>query len=265
LDGVHFSYNGTAILQDIRLTIKQNEFVCFLGPSGCGKTTLLRLMAGLGHPLQGKIIWNGKGVTAPSLERGVVFQDYSLFSWMTLRDNIALAIGKACPEKKKADRQVLAAEFLEMVGLGASVKKYPFELSGGMRQRGAIARALAVGSPALLMDEPFGALDPLNRAKLQDLLLEIWTGATPSRNVVFITHDVDEALLLADRVVILGAAPGRVIEELTIPFERPRVRAKLLASAEFQALQEKIAECYHTDMLRQIDASASRYIEGEGI
>ncbi len=262
---MRFAYNGTPVLQDITLTIAEGEFVSLLGPSGCGKTTLLRLLAGLETAAGGTIAWKGLPVTGPSLDRGVVFQDYSLFPWMSLERNITLALAKAYPEMDHDWRRNLAHEFLDLVGLRDAATKHPFELSGGMRQRGAIARTLAVGSPVLLMDEPFGALDPVNRARLQDLLLDVWSNATPRKTVVFVTHDVEEALYLADRVVMLGATPGRIIDELRVAFPRPRARRELVASPAFQALQDRIAERFRQDVLQRIEADSLVAGNAEGI
>lgn len=166
IDNVSFAYEGQPTLADITLTLPVGEFVSLLGPSGCGKSTLLKLLAGLLSPAQGQLSWQGRKIDGPALERGVVFQDYSLFPWMTLEENLSLALAKAHPETERKWRRQLTAEYLELVGLADASGKYPFELSGGMQQRGAIARALAVGSPVLLMDEPFGALDPINRTRL---------------------------------------------------------------------------------------------------
>jgi len=195
----------------------------------------------------------------------VVFQDYSLFPWMSLGDNIALALAKSHPEMEKKWRLNLAGEYLEMVGLAAAARKYPAELSGGMQQRGAIARTLALGSPVLLMDEPFGALDPVNRARLQDLVLDVWSNADPRRTVVFVTHDIEEAIYLADRIVILGSSPGRIIQELRVPFARPRVRQTLTRLPEFQALREQIAERFRLDTLERIAAESVVGGDAEGI
>jgi NitT/TauT family transport system ATP-binding protein len=260
-----FAYDGAPILQDINLTVREGEFVCLLGPSGCGKTTLLRLLAGLATPSSGTLSWNGAPITGPSLERGVVFQDYSLFPWMSLLRNITVALAKAYPRKDKAWYRDLALNYLDLVGLSDAARKHPFELSGGMRQRGAIARTLALGSPVLLMDEPFGALDPVNRANLQDQLLEIWRGAAPRKTVVFVTHDIDEAVHLADRVVMLGATPGRVIHEQAIPFPRPRVRRDLARLPEAFALREQLAARFNQDMLQRIEAASTVTGQAEGI
>jgi NitT/TauT family transport system ATP-binding protein len=265
VESLRFAYNGTPVLLDINLAIAEGEFVCLLGPSGCGKTTLLRLLAGLETLSSGNLSWKGQPITGPSLERGVVFQDYSLFPWMSLVNNITLALAKSHPETDKKWRLNLAEEFLEMVGLADAARKHPFELSGGMQQRVAIARALALGSPVLLMDEPFGALDPVNRAKLQDLVLDVWSNANPKKTVVFVTHDIEEAIYLADRIIMLGSSPGRIIQELRVPFARPRLRRTLTSSPEFQTLQEQIAERFRQDTLQRIEAESVVSGDAEGI
>jgi NitT/TauT family transport system ATP-binding protein len=265
VESLRFAYNGTPVLLDINLAIAEGEFVCLLGPSGCGKTTLLRLLAGLETLSSGNLSWKGQTITGPSLERGVVFQDYSLFPWMSLANNITLALAKSHPETDKKWRLNLAEEFLEMVGLATAARKHPFELSGGMQQRVAIARTLALGSPVLLMDEPFGALDPVNRARLQDLVLDVWSNASPRKTVVFVTHDIEESLYLADRVVMLGSSPGRIIQELRVPFARPRLRRTLTSLPEFQALQEQIAERFRQDTLQRIEAESFVNGDAEGI
>jgi len=240
VESVSFRYAGAVILENVNLTADEGEFVTMLSASGCGKTTLLRLLAGLEPPATGCIRWNGNPVTGPSLERGIVFQEYSLFPWLRLLDNVALAMRKANPSLKKPAARQAAEAYLEKVGLSGASRKYPHELSGGMRQRGAIASTLALGSPLLLLDEPFGALDPLNRIRLQDLLLEIWAQSRPKRTVIFVTHDVEEALYLGDRVVLLGSNPGRVLGEIPVPFLRPRFREALYESAEFRDLRETV-------------------------
>lgn len=255
LEGVDFAYDDTPILKGINLAVPAGQFVTLLGASGSGKSTLLRLTAGLQGPSHGRLSWNGAPIAGPSLDRGVVFQDYALFPWMSVVDNIAIAVGKAKPGSTKTERREEARDYLRMVGLESAIGKYPFELSGGMRQRGAIARALALGSPLLLMDEPFGALDPVNRARLQDLLLEIWEAATPRKTIVFVTHDVDEALYLGDRVVILGSAPGHIIADLPVEFPRHRERRSLFDSDGFHFLRESIAEILAADTLDRLVAA----------
>jgi NitT/TauT family transport system ATP-binding protein len=186
-----------------------------------------------------------------------VFQDYALFPWMTLRINVDLALKKARPGLGRRERRALADDYLAIVGLERFATKFPHELSGGMRQRGAIARAFALGSELLLLDEPFGALDPVNRAALQDLLLEIWGAGSPRKTILLVTHDVDEALLLGSRVVVLGSAPGRVIADLEVPFGWPRGRRALFASDEYASFEERIAALYRHDVIERIDAPAS--------
>jgi NitT/TauT family transport system ATP-binding protein len=255
VENLFFSYGNQLALENINLDFAVGEFVCLLGSSGCGKTTLLRLLAGLETPEAGRILWKGNPITGPSLERGVVFQEYSLFPWLRLRDNVAIAIAKARPALAKNETLDLADEYLGMVGLLNSGHKYPHELSGGMRQRGAIARTLAIGAPVLLMDEPFGALDPANRMRLQDLLLEIWSKTASRGTVVFVTHDVDEALFLGDRVVIMGSSPGRVIGILQIDFPRPRRQENLVSNKEFLSLRAEISSHYQKDARQQLEGN----------
>ncbi|MGL5630783.1 MAG: ABC transporter ATP-binding protein [Azovibrio sp.] len=252
LDQVDFAYETTPTLEQISLEIPAGQFVTLLGSSGCGKSTLLRLISGLQSPCRGTLRWNGANITGPSLERGVVFQDYALFPWMSVVDNIAIAVGKAKPQLNKAARREEAKDYLRKVGLESAIGKHPFELSGGMRQRAAIARALALGSPLLLMDEPFGALDPVNRARLQYMLLEIWEAASPRTTIVFVTHDIDEALYLSDRVIIFGSTPGRIIADLPVTFPRHRDRRALFDSNEFHIQRESIAETLAADTLQRL-------------
>ena len=253
---VTFRHGATTILADIDFHIAEGEFVSILGPSGCGKTTLLRLLAGLELPAEGQLFWKGQSITGPSIERGVVFQDYSLFPWLTLSKNVSSAIAKSHPEMDKRWRQDLANQYIEMVGLSEAAQRYPFELSGGMQQRGAIARTLALGSPVLLMDEPFGALDPVNRARLQDLVLDVWGGVSPRRTVVFVTHDIDEALYLSTRILMLGAVPGRIIDEIEIPFSLPRTRSEVFESAQFQDLRARISARFRQDFINQYESAS---------
>lgn len=248
-----FGYGSSTVLSAIDLTVPEGQLVALVGPSGSGKTTLLRLAAGLETPSAGTIRWRGQPVASPSLARGIVFQDYSLFPWMTLLQNVELALSKSRPLLGRSERRDVAEEYLVLVGLGGAAGKHPHELSGGMRQRGAIARALALGSELLLLDEPFGALDPVNRARLQDLLLEVWAAARPRKTVLLVTHDVDEALLLGARVVVLGSAPGRIIADLAVPFCFPRARRQLFESREYAELEERIGALYRHDVIERID------------
>lgn len=260
LENVNFSYGEKPVLSDINLHIFHGEFVSLLGASGSGKTTLLRLIAGLEKPNSGTVFDGNAPVLAPSLQRSFVFQNYSLFPWLSLRENISLAIKKAYPKMPKAQRRTLAETHLELVGLSDAVKKYPFELSGGMQQRGAIARALALGAPVLLMDEPFGALDPVNRSRLQDLLLSVWQNSARERKtVVFVTHDIDEAILLSDRIIMLGSAPSGIIDEIEIPVPRPRSREAISGSFEFQDIRNRIQTRFSKEVSRALGGIVSGF------
>jgi NitT/TauT family transport system ATP-binding protein len=265
MESVSFAYNHAPVLTDIDLEVRQGEFLTLLGPSGSGKTTLLRLLAGMEFPTSGRILCNGVQVNRPGADRGMVFQSYMLFPWMTLRENIDLAVKHTGSHLSRRERYALAEEYLGLVGLAQNTAQYPFELSGGMQQRGAIARVLALGSPFLLMDEPFGALDPVNRIRLQDLLISVWEHASPPRTVVFVTHDVDEALYLGDRVVVLGAAPGRVIAEIPVDFPRPRSRQTYLAAQRINELRNEIVEYYRNDVFDQMELEQKVKGSGEGI
>ncbi len=200
------------------LEVQPGEFLCILGPSGCGKSTLLNSVAGFVKPTAGSVTVDGKAVTQPGPDRGMVFQQYSLMPWKTVRDNVAF--GPLLAGHSRSEAQSIAYTFLNMVGLSRFAKHYPSELSGGMQQRVGIARALANYPSVLLMDEPFGALDAQTRLMMQENLLRIWEdfGTT----VMFVTHDVDEAVFLADRVIIMSAAPGRVIDDFRVDIPRPR-------------------------------------------
>jgi nitrate ABC transporter ATP-binding subunit len=205
-------------LRSVNLTIDKGEFVCLIGASGCGKSTLLRIIAGFEKPSSGQISLYEKAITGPGSDRGMVFQDYALFPWMTVRENIAFGPRQKGLAKKYIDE--IANEYLNMVGLEKFADRYPMQLSGGMKQRVAIARVLANECEVLLMDEPFGALDALTRESLQQELLEIWLRTKVT--VIFVTHSVEEAVLLSDRVVVMTAGPGRIEADIAIELARPR-------------------------------------------
>lgn len=213
VENIRFSYDTEIILQDINMRINSGDFVCLLGESGCGKSTFLRLMAGLAYPDSGEIRIDDRPIEGAGLDRGVVFQDYSLFPWLTTGKNIMLSLRQKYKDKSKKELKEIILRSLSEVGLDEGVyKKYPFELSGGMKQRCAICRAFALDPPVLLMDEPFGALDAITRGRLQRMTHDLWQKDQQNRKtIVFVTHDVDEALLLANRIFLLGSTPGRVI------------------------------------------------------
>jgi NitT/TauT family transport system ATP-binding protein len=255
ITNVSFSYDTQRVLDDINIIAGAGDFVCILGPSGCGKSTLLRLVAGLSFPSAGTINLDGRDIKGPGLDRGVVFQDYSLFPWLSTGRNIVLALEQAFPEKSRRDLRSIAQDYLEMVGLADAFDKLPGQLSGGMRQRAAIARAFSIDSPVLLMDEPFGALDAITRARLQDLLLQLWQRSDGRRKtVIFVTHDVEEALLLAGKIVVLGLNPGTVKEVLVNDLPRPRIRQELYTNRSFQALRDRLIGVLHENILFELDA-----------
>jgi ABC-type nitrate/sulfonate/bicarbonate transport system ATPase subunit len=205
-------------LRDINLTINKGEFVCLIGASGCGKSTLLRIIAGFETATAGMVEMYGAPITSPGPERGMVFQDFALFPWLTVRENIGFGPKQRGLPKENLD--AVAARYTDMVGLTKFADYYPSQLSGGMKQRVAIARVLANDCEVLLMDEPFGALDALTREKLQQELLEIWERTKVT--VIFVTHSVEEAVVLSDRVVVMTAGPGRIEHDARIPLSRPR-------------------------------------------
>ena len=261
---IDFSYDSKTILQGIDLNIENGEFLCILGQSGCGKSTLLRLLAGLERPSAGEIRIDGEPVAGPDRHCSVVFQDYSLFPWMTTGANLTLALHAAYPDKNRKEVKALAESYLETVGLGGSFGQYPEALSGGMRQRAAIARALASPSGILLMDEPFGALDPVNRSLLQELVRNLHRDAGKRRTVIFVTHDIDEALYLGTRLVVFSSSPGRIIADEGNRISRRYDRTALFRQPEIKALQQKIPAVYRSDMLERL-AKRSEVRNGGGI
>jgi NitT/TauT family transport system ATP-binding protein len=211
------------------------EMRILLGPSGCGKSTLLRMIAGLDRPDSGQILVNGKPVESPARDRGMVFQKYTSFPWLTVEDNIAY--GPKINGVPAAERREIVAHLVESVGLSGFEKAYPDTLSGGMQQRVAIARTLANRPQVILMDEPFGALDAQTRADMQQLLLRVWDETAST--ILFVTHDVDEAIFLADRIFVFSARPGTIVEDIPVPFGRPRDPA-VRQSGEFHDMQQHV-------------------------
>jgi ABC-type nitrate/sulfonate/bicarbonate transport system ATPase subunit len=208
----------TSALEPTSLTVADNDFVCILGPSGCGKSTLLRIVAGLDSPTTGRVLLDGQEVAAPGPDRGMVFQSYTLFPWLSVQRNVCFGLREKGLSETEQKR--IAAHFIERVGLRGFEHHYPKMLSGGMQQRTALARALANDPKILLLDEPFGALDHQTRALMQELLLDIWE--TDRKTVLFVTHDIDEAIFMGTRVAVMTARPGRIKSDLVVELPRPR-------------------------------------------
>ncbi len=224
------------VLDGVNLTLQEGEFVCFIGHSGCGKSTLLNMVSGFLRPTTGEVRLNGKRITKPGPDRMVVFQNYALLPWKTAYENVYLAVNAAYPQKNKSEKVAIARHHLDLVGLSEAAHKRPHQLSGGMKQRVAIARALSIRPEVLVLDEPFGALDAITKEELQEELLKIWQDHRAT--VLMITHDIDEALFLADRLVMMTNGPSATIGEiLDIPFARPRDRAQLIEDPQYYELR----------------------------
>jgi NitT/TauT family transport system ATP-binding protein len=234
-------------LEDISLDVEDKEFSVIVGPSGCGKTSLLRLVAGLIEPTEGMLWLDSARITGPGKDRGMVFQSYTLFPWLTVQDNVEF--GLRISGVPSAQRREIAARFIAQVGLEGFERLYPKQLSGGMMQRVALARALANDPAILLMDEPFGALDSQTRSLMQELLLEIWQQS--HKTVLFITHDIDESILLGDRVHVMTARPGRMKEMVQIDLPRPRT-VDMLTSDAFMAIKRRIMHSIHAEAMRSV-------------
>ena len=226
------------VLKDISFQVHQREFLSIIGPSGCGKSTLIRILAGLETATSGEILLDGKPVVAPGAERGMVFQKYTLFPWLTVCQNVMFGLESIGKDRDTAEN--IALQWLDIIGLARYADYYPGQLSGGMQQRVAIARALAPQPRVLLMDEPFGALDAQTRTQMQNYLLEVWRNIDIT--IIFVTHDLDEAVYLSDRILALKANPGEINELIEVPLPRPR-RFRMLLEPEFLATR------YHIDLL----------------
>ncbi len=253
---VYESENSTyEALKEINLDIKKGEFICIVGQSGCGKSTLLSVLEGLNKATSGSVKINGKELAGPGVERAVVFQNYSLFPWMTARENVSFAVYETRKKqgqkvsRKEADE--IADDFLRKVDLNRYEEKLPGELSGGMQQRVAIARAMACNPEILLMDEPFGALDAKIRENLQTLLLKLWREDEHKKTVVFVTHDLNEAILLADKIVFM--MPMRIHSIIDVDIPRPRVREAVYESPEYKRLSKKLNHLFYNDVTSYVN------------
>jgi len=249
--GVERRFDKTLALQATDLDVAENDFVTILGPSGCGKSTLLRIVAGLDHPTAGEVQLDGRRIEGPGADRGMVFQSYTLFPWLTVRDNVCFGLaerGLAHPQQLE-----IADAFLAKVGLRGFANHFPKQLSGGMQQRTALARALANGPRMLLMDEPFGALDHQTRELMQELLQGIWE--SEKKTVLFVTHDIDEAVFMGTRVVVMSARPGRIKLDHAVPLPHPRHYA-MKTTPPFAALKAELTEAVRSEVLAAQAATA---------
>jgi NitT/TauT family transport system ATP-binding protein len=254
---VRYKDGGLAFtaLDNVSFAVEEGQFVSVIGSSGCGKSTLLNVLGGLRHPSSGRAVVNGITISGPGPDKSMVFQHYSLFPWMTVLDNVTFGIRQVKKNLAKKEMIKLAEAFLERVGLEGFTHKFPGQLSGGMRQRAAIARSLAMDTEILLMDEPFGAVDAKNRTYLQELLLKLWEGVNPDdvfvpagypvprgkrKTIVFVTHDIDEAILMSDKIIMLAVSPGKVYDDISVPFTRPRSRAALIQTPEYTRLRNEL-------------------------
>jgi NitT/TauT family transport system ATP-binding protein len=247
-------FPGGIVLEDVNLTVEAGQFVCIVGPSGCGKTTLLRLMAGLAEADHGQVSIGGAAITAPSPRVAVVFQHFGLFPWKTVQRNVALPLHLAKTDRAEAERRV--AEAIRLVGLAGHEGKYPAQLSGGMRQRAGLARALATAPDVLLMDEPFAAVDAQVREVLQEDLLALRDRL--QQTIVFITHSIDEAITLGDRIIVMGTRPGRIVRDVIVPIEQPRTIAQVRRHPAYAGLREEIWQQLRQAAVEQAGAGESQ-------
>lgn len=228
-------------VRDINLDIRKGEIVSIIGHSGCGKSTILNAISGMVFPTKGSVLVNDKEVRGPGPDRGIVFQNYSLLPWLTVYENIYQAVDAALSSKSKADKKALVEKYIKMVGLWEHKEKYPKQISGGMKQRTAIARAFAIDPDVLLLDEPFGALDALTKGSLHIELLKMWNLTNRSKTIVMVTHDIEEAVFLSDRIVVMNNGPAatiREIEDVNLP--RPRNKKEIVAMPEYRITRDRL-------------------------
>ena len=251
IDGVGRTFPGvhggapTVALTPISLTVADNDFITILGPSGCGKSTLLRIVAGLDRPSEGRVLLDGAEVSGPGADRGMVFQSYTLFPWLTVEENVRFGLREK--GLAAAGQSSIARHWIGKVGLGGFERHYPKMLSGGMQQRTAIARALANAPKILLLDEPFGALDHQTRGLMQELLLSIWE--SEKTTVLFVTHDIEEAIFMASRVVVMSARPGRLKADVPVPIAHPR-HYTVKTTPAFSSLKARLTEEIRAEALK---------------
>ena len=236
---VYPTKNGPfTVLEGVNLNVYESEFICVIGHSGCGKSTLLNMISGFNFPTDGQVLLEGQPITKPGPDRMVVFQNYALLPWRTAFENVYIAVNAVYPNKPEAEKTAIVREHLAMVGLAEAADKKPPQMSGGMRQRVSIARALAIRPKVMILDEPFGALDAITKEELQEELLKIWSDNQCT--VLMITHDIDEALFLADRLVMMTNGPhAKIGEVMEIPFSRPRDRARIMEDPQYYQLRNQ--------------------------
>ena len=258
IDGVGRTFPGvrggapTVALTPVSLTVADNDFITILGPSGCGKSTLLRIVAGLDEPTVGRVLLDGVPVAGPGADRGMVFQSYTLFPWLTVEENVRFGLReKGVPAARQAE---VARHWIDKVGLAGFERHHPRMLSGGMQQRTAIARALANAPKILLLDEPFGALDHQTRGLMQELLLSIWE--SEKTTVLFVTHDIEEAIFMASRVVVMSARPGRIKADVVVPIPHPRLYT-VKTTPEFSNLKARLTEEIRAEALKVVASAAA--------
>lgn len=254
VSNLSFSYGDEKVLGNIDMVGNKGDFICILGQSGCGKSTLLRLLAHLEKPDYGSIRLNNQVFDSPKIDTGIVFQDYSLFPWLKTGENLLLASKQRYKNTPTSKLKKKVYEYMEKVGLSSKVyDKYPNELSGGMRQRCAICRAILLDSPLMLMDEPFGALDAITRAKLQDLTLELWRNeGKKKKTIVFVTHDIDEALYLATKIYVLKSSPSEVIYETQFNKDVLKTREEIFSDKKVITEKSKIMQVLQDDIQKRI-------------
>ncbi|REE70468.1 NitT/TauT family transport system ATP-binding protein [Paenibacillus taihuensis] len=253
-------HQPVSALQDINLGVKPGEFMVIVGPSGCGKSTLLDLLAGLTKPNSGQILIDGKPITGPNLDRGIVFQQYALFPWKTALANVEFGLeAKGVPRKQRGE---IARKYIHLVGLAGFEHRYPHELSGGMKQRIAIARSLAYDPEVLLMDEPFAALDAQTRETLQSELLRIWEAT--KKTIIFITHGIEEAVYLGQRVAVMTSRPGRIKEIIEVPFESRTTEEDLRSNPEFVRIRHQIWDLLKDEVSRAQEQEKSKSLTAPG-
>jgi len=240
------------VLTDVNFNVEAGEFICVIGHSGCGKSTLLNMVSGFSQPSSGAVTLKGQEITQPGPDRMVVFQNYALLPWLTVFDNVYLAVDQVFPQKSEAEKRSIVKDHLAMVGLTEASLKKPKQISGGMKQRVSIARALSIRPEVLILDEPFGALDAITKEELQEELLKIWQDHRCT--VLMITHDIDEALFLCDRLVMMTNGPSATIGEVVnIPFPRPRDRAQIMEDPEYYNLRNYALDFLYNRFAHDVD------------